>query len=92
MKRSQVINSLLHISGKAGADGKEAGMESSGFHRAEGSPAPFTYLKLRDLGLCGLRQDFRLSFDETFLKSHKEDAGYSLQDQSKHPKSSQGRE
>lgn len=61
-------------------------------HRAEGSPAPFTYLKLRDLGLCGLRQDFGLSFDETFLKSHKEDAGYSLQDQSKHPKSSQGRE
>lgn len=63
-----------------------------GFHRAEGSPLLFTYLKLRDLGLCRLRQDFSLSFDETLLKSHKEDPGYSLQDQSKHPKSSQGKE
>lgn len=50
-----------------------------------------TYLEFRDLGLCSLRYDFSLSFDEAFLKPHKEDASYSLQHQNKEQASSHGK-
>lgn len=58
---------------------------------AEGCPGVSTYLKLRDLGLRRLREDFSLSFDEAFLKPHEEDASYSLRHQNRHQKSSEGK-
>lgn len=54
-------------------------------------PVVSTYLELRDLGLRRLREDFSLSFDETFLKPHEEDASYSLQHQNRHQKGGEGK-
>lgn len=62
---------------------------STGCLADSGAALP-TYLQLRDLGLRSLRYDFGLSFDEALLKSHKEDASYSLQHQNKEQESSHG--